>query len=134
MAAPSGPPDPPPASLPAVGLKRVVAAFHGGRTTSNGGVMLFGAVERQLGIADIRGNSPHGPHAVVTWREANGLHHIFGLSGNALLDRMLEPIVDNVTARRGAGLAKRVRIAFAAGCPDADQFSGLVRCFQPAGP
>jgi hypothetical protein len=30
--------------------------------------------------------------------------------------------------------AKRVRIAFAAGCPDADLFSGLVRCFQPAGP
>jgi len=35
---------------------------------------------------------------------------------------------------RIAETAKRVRIAFAAGCPDADLFSGLARCFQPAGP
>jgi hypothetical protein len=35
---------------------------------------------------------------------------------------------------RIAETATRVRIAFAAACPDADLFSGLVRSFQPAGP
>ena len=30
----------------------MVAAFDGGRITSDGGVLLLGAVERQLGIAD----------------------------------------------------------------------------------
>jgi hypothetical protein len=52
MSAPFGTPDPPLFSLPAVGRKKVVAAFDGGRITSDGGVMLLGAVERHLGIAD----------------------------------------------------------------------------------
>ena len=30
--------------------------------------------------------------------------------------------------------ASRVRIAFAAACPEADLFAGLVRGFLPAGP
>jgi DDE family transposase len=30
----------------------VVAAFDGGRISSDGGVLLLGAMERQLGIAD----------------------------------------------------------------------------------
>jgi DDE family transposase len=38
--------------LPLRERKKVVAAFDGGRITSNGGVMLLGTVERQLGIAD----------------------------------------------------------------------------------
>jgi hypothetical protein len=52
MSAPFGTPEPPLFSLPAVERKKVVAAFDGGRITSDGGVMLLGAVERQLGIAD----------------------------------------------------------------------------------
>ena len=52
MAAPFGSQNPPPFGFPAVERKKVVAAFDGGRITSNGGVMLLGAVERQLGIAD----------------------------------------------------------------------------------
>jgi hypothetical protein len=40
-----------PFSFPAVGRKKLVAAFDGGRITSDGGVLLLGAVERQLGIA-----------------------------------------------------------------------------------
>jgi Transposase DDE domain group 1 len=52
LSAPFGPPEPPLFSLPAVDRKKVVAAFDGGRITSDGGVMLLGAVERQLGIAD----------------------------------------------------------------------------------
>jgi hypothetical protein len=52
MSAHFGPQNPPPFGFPSVGRKKVVAAFDGGRITSNGGVMLLGAVERQLNIAD----------------------------------------------------------------------------------
>ena len=52
MSVPFGCPNPPPFGFPSVEHKKVVAAFDGGRITSNGGVMLLGAVERQLGIAD----------------------------------------------------------------------------------
>ena len=41
-----------PFSFPAVGRKKVTAAFDGGRLTSDGGVMLLGVAERRLGIAD----------------------------------------------------------------------------------
>ena len=41
----------PPFSFPAVGRKKLVAAFDGGRITADGGVLLLGMVERQLGIA-----------------------------------------------------------------------------------
>jgi Transposase DDE domain group 1 len=40
-----------PFDFPAVGGKKVVAAFDGGRLTSDGGVMLLSAVERDLGVA-----------------------------------------------------------------------------------
>jgi hypothetical protein len=40
-----------PFSFPAVGRKKVVAAFDGGRLTSDGGVMLLAAAERRLGVA-----------------------------------------------------------------------------------
>ena len=38
-------------SFPVVERKKVTAAFDGGRMTSDGGVMLLGAVERRIGIA-----------------------------------------------------------------------------------
>jgi hypothetical protein len=38
--------------FPAVGRKKVTAAFDGGRLTSDGGVLLLAAVERDLGIAE----------------------------------------------------------------------------------
>jgi hypothetical protein len=41
-----------PFGFPAVERKKVTAAFDGGRITSDGGVMLLAAVERQLGLAD----------------------------------------------------------------------------------
>ncbi len=41
-----------PFSFPAVERKKVVAAFDGGRLTSDGGVMLLAAAERRLGLAD----------------------------------------------------------------------------------
>ncbi|RDJ93266.1 hypothetical protein B4Q13_23035, partial [Lacticaseibacillus rhamnosus] len=44
MAAPFGFQNPPPFGFPSVGRKKVVAAFDGGRITSNGGVMLLGGL------------------------------------------------------------------------------------------
>jgi hypothetical protein len=41
-----------PFSFPAVGRKKVTAAFDGGRITSDGGVMLLAAAERRLGLAN----------------------------------------------------------------------------------
>ena len=38
--------------FPVIERKKVIAAFDGGRITSDGGVMLLGVVERQLGIAE----------------------------------------------------------------------------------
>ena len=38
--------------IPAIARKKVTAAFDGGRLTSDGGVMLLAAAERQIGIAD----------------------------------------------------------------------------------
>jgi hypothetical protein len=41
-----------PFNFPAVGRKKITAAFDGGRLTSDGGVMLLAAAERRMGIAD----------------------------------------------------------------------------------
>jgi len=41
-----------PFGFPAVGRKKITAAFDGGRITSDGGVMLVAAAERRLGIAE----------------------------------------------------------------------------------
>ena len=37
--------------FPAVGRKKITAAFDGGRLSSDGGVMLLAQAERRLGIA-----------------------------------------------------------------------------------
>jgi hypothetical protein len=37
--------------FPAVGRKKVTAAFDGGRLTSDGGVLLLAQAERRMGIA-----------------------------------------------------------------------------------
>ena len=36
--------------FPAIGRKKLTAAFDGGRLTSDGGVMLLAAVERTIGV------------------------------------------------------------------------------------
>jgi Transposase DDE domain group 1 len=40
-----------PFGFPAIDRKKLIAAFDGGRITSDGGVLLLGVVERRLGIA-----------------------------------------------------------------------------------
>jgi hypothetical protein len=57
----------------------------------------------------IRGDSHYGRPEVMAWCEANGLSYIFGLSGNAVLDRMVEPIADAVRVQRALTQAPAVR-------------------------
>src|SRR5271170_247506 len=57
-----------PFGFPAIGRKKVTAAFDGGRLTSDGGVMLLAAAERRLGIADRLAaliSDPRDPHLVT---------------------------------------------------------------------
>jgi hypothetical protein len=42
----------------------------------------------------------------MAWCEAKGLHYIFGLSGNAVLVHMVEPLADAVRTQRAAAQAK----------------------------
>ena len=64
----------------------------------------------------IRGDSHYGRLEVMAWCEANGLDYIFGLSGerarergNAVLDRLVEPIADEVRVQRALTQAPAVR-------------------------
>src|SRR3954451_6751955 len=57
----------------------------------------------------LRGDSHYGRPAVMAWCEANGLDYIFGRSGNAGLDRLVEPIADDVRVRRVEAQAPVVR-------------------------
>jgi hypothetical protein len=57
----------------------------------------------------IRGDSHYGRPEVMAWCEANDLDYIFGLQGNAILDRLVEPIADDVRVRRAETQAAAVR-------------------------
>jgi hypothetical protein len=54
----------------------------------------------------IRGDSHDGRHEVMSWCEANGVKYIFGLSGNQVLDAVVEPFADDIRARRAAAQAR----------------------------
>jgi hypothetical protein len=58
----------------------------------------------------VRGDSHYGRREVMAWCETNGLDYIFGLPGNAVLDRMVEPIADDVRVRRAEAQAEAVRL------------------------
>jgi Transposase DDE domain group 1 len=57
----------------------------------------------------IRGDGHYGRPEVMAWCEANGIDYIFGLPGNAVLDRLVEPAADDVRVRRAEGEALVVR-------------------------
>lgn len=57
----------------------------------------------------IRGDSHYGRPEVMAWCEANGLDYIFGLQGNDVLDRLVDPIADDVRVRRAEAQADVVR-------------------------
>jgi hypothetical protein len=56
----------------------------------------------------LRGDSHYGRREVMEWCDANGLRYLFGLSGNAVLDQMVEPIADDVRVRRAEAQAMLV--------------------------
>ena len=57
----------------------------------------------------IRGDSHYGRHEAMAWCEANGINYIFGLSGNAVLDRQVDAAADDVRVRHAEGEAPVVR-------------------------
>ena len=57
----------------------------------------------------IRGDGHYGRPEVMAWCEANGIDYVFGLAGNAVLDRLVEPIADDVRVRRAEAVAPIVR-------------------------
>jgi hypothetical protein len=57
----------------------------------------------------IRGDGHYGRPEVMAWCEANDIDYILGLPGNAVLDRLVEPIADDVRVRRAQAQAPVVR-------------------------
>jgi len=57
----------------------------------------------------IRGDGHYGRPEVMAWCEANGLDYLFGLAGNAVLDRLVEPLADEARVRRALTQAPVVR-------------------------
>jgi hypothetical protein len=57
----------------------------------------------------IRGDGHYGRPEVMAWCEVNGVDYIFGLAGNAVLDRLVEPVADEVRVRRAQTQASVVR-------------------------
>src|ERR1700709_66381 len=55
----------------------------------------------------IRGDSHYGRPEVMAWCEANGIDYIFGLPGNAVLNRLVEPLADEARLRRATTQAPR---------------------------
>jgi Transposase DDE domain group 1 len=57
----------------------------------------------------IRGDGHYGRAEVMAWCEANRIDYIFGLAGNPIVDRLVEPVADDVRVRRAAAEAPIVR-------------------------
>jgi hypothetical protein len=57
----------------------------------------------------VRGDGHYGRPEVMAWCEGNDVDYIFGLPGNAVLDRLVEAAADDVRVRRAEGEAPVVR-------------------------
>jgi Transposase DDE domain group 1 len=57
----------------------------------------------------IRGDSHYGRAEVMEWCDENGIDFIFGLAGNDVLRRLVEPIADDVGVRRAEAGAAAIR-------------------------
>ena len=57
----------------------------------------------------IRGDGHYGREEAMTWCENNGIDYIFGLPGNVVLDRLIEPAADDIRVRRAESQAEVVR-------------------------
>jgi hypothetical protein len=57
----------------------------------------------------IRGDSHYARPEVMEWCDENGIDFVFGLSGNDVLRRLVEPIADDVRVRRAEAGAAAIR-------------------------
>jgi hypothetical protein len=57
----------------------------------------------------IRGDAHYGRDEAMTWCENNGVDYIFGLPGNVVLDRLVEPVADDIRVRRALNQAEVLR-------------------------
>jgi hypothetical protein len=57
----------------------------------------------------IRGDGHYGREEAMTWCENNGVDYIFGLAGNVVLDRLVEPTADDIRVRRAVDQAPTLR-------------------------
>ena len=57
----------------------------------------------------IRGDSHYARPEVMDFCDANGIDYVFGLSGNDVLRRLVEPIADDVRVRRAEANAAAIR-------------------------
>jgi hypothetical protein len=57
----------------------------------------------------IRGDGHYGRPEIMAWCEANDIDYVFGLPGNKVLDRLVEPAADDLRVRHAEGQAAIVR-------------------------
>src|SRR5262249_30236593 len=57
----------------------------------------------------LRGDGHYSRPEVMTWCENNGVDYIFGLPGNVVLDRLVEPVADDIRVRRAERQAEVLR-------------------------
>ena len=57
----------------------------------------------------IRGDGHYGREEAMTWCENYGIDYIFGLSGNVVLDRLVEAAADDIRVRRAVNQAGVLR-------------------------
>jgi hypothetical protein len=94
----------------------VVVMLRPGKTPSGVEVRtllsrLIGRIRRHWPATHItlRGDSHYGRAEAMTWCENNGVDYIFGLSGNVVLDRLIEPAADDIRVRRAESQTEVLR-------------------------
>jgi hypothetical protein len=60
-------------------------------------------------VITIRGDGHYGRREAMAWCEENGIRYVFGLSGNAILDALVDVKADEVRTRRAIGKLDVVR-------------------------
>ena len=65
--------------------------------------------ETILRASRLRGDGHYGREEAMTWCENYGIDYIFGLSGNVVLDRLVEAAADDIRVRRAVNQAGVLR-------------------------
>jgi hypothetical protein len=79
-----------------------------GRRGSQAARRLIGRIRRHWPNTHItiRGDGHYGREEAMTWCENYGIDYIFGLSGNVVLDRLVEAAADDIRVRRAVNEAE----------------------------